>query len=64
MFANTKNLKRLGLSLLNNYKFGNLYTWGDYSLGTGFKVPNDAPNINTPKRVEAFTGNVKKVSMG
>ena len=33
-------------------------------MGTGFRVPNDSPNINTPKRVEAFSGNVKKVAMG
>jgi alpha-tubulin suppressor-like RCC1 family protein len=64
MFANPKNLRRFGLYLLNNYKFGNLYTWGEYSMGTGFRVPNDSPTINTPKRVEAFTGNVKKVAMG
>lgn len=33
-------------------------------MGTGFRVPNDSPNINTPKRVETFSGNVKKVAMG
>ena len=46
------------------FSSGNLYTWGEYSSGTGFSEPSTDPLINSPRRVPDFNSNVSKVSMG
>lgn len=52
-------LSSFAFSTAASAKGGDLYTWGQYASGTGFGTAS-----LTPRRVEQFNKNVKKVSMG
>lgn len=51
-------------ALFSTAKSGNLYTWGQIPAGLGYVVKNTADDINNPKKIEGFEGNVSKVAMG
>lgn len=43
---------------------GDLYTWGQHSEGTGYDEVSTNSIIHEPRKLDAFNGNVEKVSMG
>jgi len=46
------------------FPLGNLYTWGNTSLGLGYEIPKTQTKTEIPRRIDGFNNNVVKVSMG
>jgi len=46
-----------------NLPAGNLYTWGNSSLGLGYTIPQTQQKTIVPQKLDAFNNNVVRVSM-